>query len=104
MRESSESFLSVLATHLAPARPSSYDIFAINIASTMIGYVYGPGGKLTSNQDLGVKVATPVGTLIGQLFFGWLADKVGRKRMCERPYRASFPSLCTKIMSDARRR
>ena len=39
--------------------------------------------KLSSNQDLGVKVATPVGTLIGQLLFGWLADVVGRKRMCE---------------------
>lgn len=42
-----------------------------------------PGGKLTANQDLGVKVATPVGTLCGQLLFGWLADVVGRKRMCE---------------------
>lgn len=63
----------------------AYDIFAINIASTMLGYVYGHGDpgaqKLNSNQDLGVKVATPVGTLIGQLLFGWLADVVGRKRM-----------------------
>ncbi|KAJ7191203.1 phosphate permease [Mycena pura] len=54
----------------------AYDIFAINFASTMLGYVYGHG-----NQDLGVKVATPVGTLVGQLLFGWLADIVGRKRM-----------------------
>jgi PHS family inorganic phosphate transporter-like MFS transporter len=59
----------------------AYDIFAINIASTMLGYVYGPHGALTANQDLGVKVATPVGTLCGQLLFGWLADVVGRKRM-----------------------
>ena len=48
----------------------------------MLGYVYGPNHKLTSHQDLGVKVATPAGTLIGQLLFGWLADVVGRKRMC----------------------
>ncbi|KXN84109.1 Inorganic phosphate transporter PHO84 [Leucoagaricus sp. SymC.cos] len=70
----------------------AYDIFAINIASMMLGYVYGAPqpqtdptlpqvGKLNSDQDLGVKVATPVGTLIGQLLFGWLADIVGRKRM-----------------------
>ncbi|KAI9000665.1 phosphate transporter [Trametes punicea] len=59
----------------------AYDIFAINIASTMLGYVYGKGQALSSNQDLGVKVATPCGTLVGQLLFGWLADVVGRKRM-----------------------
>ncbi|KAF5382059.1 hypothetical protein D9615_004255 [Tricholomella constricta] len=66
----------------------AYDIFAINIASTMLGYVYGTGSplnrsgqKLNKNQDLGIKVATPVGTLVGQLLFGWLADVVGRKRM-----------------------
>ncbi|PPQ69014.1 hypothetical protein CVT24_000089 [Panaeolus cyanescens] len=65
----------------------AYDIFAINIASTMLGYVYGAlpdtgkGKGLNKQQDLGVKVATPVGTLVGQLLFGWLADMVGRKRM-----------------------
>jgi PHS family inorganic phosphate transporter-like MFS transporter len=59
----------------------AYDIFAINIASTMLGYVYGKGQTLSANQSLGVKVATPVGTLCGQLLFGWLADVVGRKRM-----------------------
>ncbi|KAJ6494681.1 inorganic phosphate transporter [Mycena vitilis] len=64
----------------------AYDIFAINIAATMIGFVYGhaaPGAapKLSPRQDLGLKVATPVGTLCGQLLFGWLADVVGRKKM-----------------------
>ncbi|KAK4701233.1 MFS transporter, PHS family, inorganic phosphate transporter, partial [Phenoliferia sp. Uapishka_3] len=62
----------------------AYDIFAINLASTMLGYVYNQGvhgGKLTSNQDLGLKVSTPVGTLFGQLGFGYLADVYGRKRM-----------------------
>ncbi|KAF8512253.1 phosphate permease [Gautieria morchelliformis] len=66
----------------------AYDLFAINIASTMLGNIYGPvtrsartGASLAKNQDLGVKVASPVGTLCGQLLFGWLADVVGRKRM-----------------------
>lgn len=50
----------------------------------MIGYVYNMQshkGALTPNQDLGLKIATPVGTFIGQLLFGWLADVVGRKKM-----------------------
>lgn len=47
----------------------------------MIGKVYGHNHALTAAQDLGLKVATPVGTLVGQLLFGWLADVVGRKRM-----------------------
>ncbi|KAM5544530.1 hypothetical protein V8D89_001428 [Ganoderma adspersum] len=66
----------------------AYDIFAISIASTMLGYTYGnsvvPSTQLLTldaNQDLGIKVAAPVGTLVGQLLFGWLADMVGRKRM-----------------------
>jgi hypothetical protein len=72
----------------------------------MIGYVYGSGGPyfayvnpfpcslsplraatpplaLTTKQDLCLKVATPVGTFIGQLIFGRLADVYGRRRMCE---------------------
>ncbi|KAI0303635.1 inorganic phosphate transporter [Multifurca ochricompacta] len=59
----------------------AYDIFAINIASQMLGYVYGKNHSLNINQDLGVKVATPIGNLVGQLLFGWLADVLGRKRM-----------------------
>jgi len=59
----------------------AYDIFAINIAAQMLGYVYGKNHSLNTNQSLGVKVATPIGTLVGQLLFGWLADVVGRKRM-----------------------
>jgi len=59
----------------------AYDIFAINIAAQMLGYVYGHNHVLNINQDLGVKVATPIGNLFGQILFGWLADVLGRKRM-----------------------
>ncbi|CAA7267758.1 unnamed protein product [Cyclocybe aegerita] len=55
--------------------------FTDAIASIMLGYVYGKDQALTKHQDLGVKVATPVGTLVGQVVFGWLADIVGRKKM-----------------------
>jgi PHS family inorganic phosphate transporter-like MFS transporter len=51
----------------------------------MLGYLYGhalPGPQLNTAQSLGIKVATPVGNIFGQLIFGWLADHVGRKRMC----------------------
>ena len=54
----------------------------------MIGYLYGSGPAgacrtLSTNEDLGIKVATTIGNIFGQFFFGWLADLVGRKRMCE---------------------
>ncbi|VVT49348.1 uncharacterized protein SAPINGB_P002226 [Magnusiomyces paraingens] len=64
----------------------SYDIFAINIATSIFAYVYwGAGthynGKIPSPTSTLIKVSTSVGTVIGQLFFGWLADAVGRKKI-----------------------
>lgn len=56
----------------------------------MLGYLYGKNNTLNNAQSLGVKVATPVGTLVGQLLFGWLADVVGRKRMCMYPHLLSL--------------
>ncbi|KAE8352287.1 phosphate permease [Aspergillus coremiiformis] len=64
----------------------SYDIFAINLCSAMLGVVYWQDaasrpGKIPYSSDTAIKVSTSGGTVIGQLFFGWLADIVGRKRM-----------------------
>ncbi|OCT50411.1 Inorganic phosphate transporter PHO84 [Cladophialophora carrionii] len=66
----------------------AYDIFAINLVTAMLGVVYWQdasnpknAGKIPSNSDTAIKVATSGGTVIGQLGFGWLADVVGRKRM-----------------------
>ncbi|CCX32773.1 major facilitator superfamily domain-containing protein [Pyronema domesticum] len=59
----------------------SYDIFAINLVTAMLGLVYWKGGKIPEHSDTAIKVSTSGGTVIGQLGFGWLADIVGRKKM-----------------------
>ncbi|CAO0791038.1 unnamed protein product [Mucor circinelloides] len=61
----------------------AYDIFAINLVSTMIGFVYFSenNNKTPYNVDTAIKVSCSVGTVVGQLAFGYLADRVGRKRM-----------------------
>ncbi|KAH9902611.1 inorganic phosphate transporter [Cubamyces lactineus] len=69
----------------------AYDIFAINIVSVMLGYLYGshaqadfssiPNRTLSTAQEVGIKIATPAGVLLGQLLFGWLGDVLGRKRI-----------------------
>ncbi|CAG8709964.1 15207_t:CDS:2, partial [Racocetra fulgida] len=59
----------------------AYDIFAINLVAVMLGYVYFGKSSLPGDVDLGIKVATPVGTFIGQFAFGILADILGRKKL-----------------------
>ncbi|RKP39013.1 phosphate transporter [Dimargaris cristalligena] len=59
----------------------AYDLFIINQASSMMAYVYYGESTLPKDWDLGVKVATQVGTMFGQLVFGWLGDHYGRQRI-----------------------
>ena len=67
----------------------AYDIFAINLVTSMLGVVYWQDeslssksrGKIPPSSDTAIKVATSGGTVLGQVGFGWLADIVGRKRM-----------------------
>src|SRR5215471_2546685 len=61
----------------------AYDLFAINLVSSMLGVVFFQSnkGKIPSSSDTAIKVATSGGTVLGQVGFGWLADMVGRKRM-----------------------
>ena len=41
-----------------------------------------PNRALSTAQEVGIKIATPAGVLLGQLLFGWLGDVLGRKRIC----------------------
>jgi MFS transporter, PHS family, inorganic phosphate transporter len=59
----------------------AYDLFAVNFANIMIGYVYTTSGTLPTAQDTGLKVAAPAGNVIGQFGFGFLADHLGRKKV-----------------------
>lgn len=49
----------------------------------MLGFVYfqSNNNKTPYNVDTAIKVSCSVGTVVGQLAFGYLADRVGRKRM-----------------------
>lgn len=59
----------------------SYDIFAINLGITMLSYVHWEAGKMPLSTTTFLKVSTSVGTVLGQLGFGFMADYVGRKKI-----------------------
>jgi MFS family permease len=55
-------------------------LFASNMALPMIDYVYWQTDLSTTNSTA-INISTLAGTLFGQLLFGFLADKNGRKKM-----------------------
>jgi PHS family inorganic phosphate transporter-like MFS transporter len=59
----------------------AYDIFVINLVLPMLGYVYysNQQNKVPSNIQGVLKGITNVGNLFGQITFGILGDKKGRK-------------------------
>jgi|UniRef100_A0A2N9GN33 PHS family inorganic phosphate transporter-like MFS transporter len=65
----------------------AYDLFCISLVTKLLGrlYYYKEGssspGTLPSNVSAAVNGVAFCGTLTGQLFFGWLGDKMGRKRV-----------------------
>ncbi|KAI3909300.1 hypothetical protein MKW98_025942 [Papaver atlanticum] len=65
----------------------AYDLFCISLVTKLLGRIYYtvPGsakpGSLPPNVAAAVNGVALVGTLAGQLFFGWLGDRMGRKRV-----------------------
>ncbi|XP_004308995.1 PREDICTED: probable inorganic phosphate transporter 1-2 [Fragaria vesca subsp. vesca] len=65
----------------------AYDLFCITAVTKLIGrlYFYDPStnkpGVLPPNINNAITGVALFGTLAGQLFFGWLGDKLGRKKV-----------------------
>ncbi|KAH8428471.1 phosphate transporter [Aspergillus melleus] len=57
-----------------------YTLFASNMALPMIAYVYWRE-ETSSMRQTYINIATLGGTLLGQVMFGYLADRNGRKKM-----------------------
>uniref|UniRef100_A0A0D3HE59 H(+)/Pi cotransporter n=1 Tax=Oryza barthii TaxID=65489 RepID=A0A0D3HE59_9ORYZ len=63
----------------------AYDLFCISLVSKLLGRIYytdiasDTPGSLPPNVSAAVNGVALCGTLAGQLFFGWLGDKLGRK-------------------------
>ncbi|XP_059447813.1 low affinity inorganic phosphate transporter 1-like [Corylus avellana] len=65
----------------------AYDLFCISLVTKLLGRIYytvegvAKPGTLPPNVADAVTGVAFCGTLAGQLFFGWLGDKMGRKRV-----------------------
>ncbi|KAH6809010.1 phosphate transporter 1 [Perilla frutescens var. frutescens] len=65
----------------------AYDLFSISLVTKLLGRIYythigaPKPGTLPPTISSSVTGVALVGTLAGQLFFGWLGDKMGRKRV-----------------------
>ncbi|KAM7485453.1 hypothetical protein LguiA_001462 [Lonicera macranthoides] len=65
----------------------AYDLFSISLVTKLLGRIYyfkegsEKPGTLPPGVASSVTGVALVGTLAGQLFFGWLGDKMGRKKV-----------------------
>nr|B2CPI5.1 RecName: Full=Low affinity inorganic phosphate transporter 3; Short=PhPT3; Short=PhPht1;3; AltName: Full=Arbuscular mycorrhiza-induced phosphate transporter PT3; Short=AM-induced phosphate transporter PT3; AltName: Full=H(+)/Pi cotransporter PT3 [Petunia x hybrida]ACB37440.1 phosphate transporter 3 [Petunia x hybrida] len=65
----------------------AYDLFCISLVTKLLGRIYyfhegaPKPGILPSGISAAVNGVAFIGTLSGQLFFGWLGDKLGRKKV-----------------------
>ncbi|XP_010558852.1 PREDICTED: inorganic phosphate transporter 1-1 [Tarenaya hassleriana] len=65
----------------------AYDLFCISLVTKLLGRIYyfdptsPKPGTLPPDVSAAVNGVALCGTLAGQLFFGWLGDKLGRKKV-----------------------
>ncbi|CAN8267736.1 unnamed protein product [Cochlearia groenlandica] len=65
----------------------SYDLFVISLVTKLLGRIYyhKPGSSSPGSLPDGISAAVSglafAGTLLGQIFFGFLGDKLGRKKV-----------------------
>lgn len=65
----------------------AYDLFSISLVTKLLSRIYyhvdgsKKPGTLPPNVASAVNGVAFCGTLAGQLFFGWLGDKLGRKKV-----------------------
>ncbi|XP_030451389.1 inorganic phosphate transporter 1-4-like [Syzygium oleosum] len=65
----------------------AYDLFCVSLVTKLLGRIYyhvdgaAKPGTLPPNVSAAVNGVAFCGTLSGQLFFGWLGDKLGRKKV-----------------------
>ncbi|XP_050365560.1 inorganic phosphate transporter 1-4-like [Argentina anserina] len=65
----------------------AYDLFCISLVTKLLGRIYyrvegsAKPGSLPPNVSAAVNGVAFCGTLSGQIFFGWLGDKMGRKKV-----------------------
>ena len=63
----------------------TYDLFSINLVSAILGYTYFSStndNEVPADIDSRLKASAVIGTMFGQLIFGWMADRFGRKKVC----------------------
>ncbi|KAJ9269152.1 hypothetical protein DTO212C5_4835 [Paecilomyces variotii] len=58
----------------------SYALFSTNVILPLLGFLYWPT-RTDRMPELWINVSTLAGSAVGQLLFGWLTDRLGRRKL-----------------------
>ncbi|KAM0834422.1 hypothetical protein ACQ4PT_063610 [Festuca glaucescens] len=59
----------------------AYDLFSISLVTDLLGRIYYDDAVLPVPVSAAINGVALCGTVLGQLFFGWLGDKMGRRHI-----------------------